>query len=131
MAVQLYWDDNNPDILILDLGSGWTWDEFHAGVARGVEMMQAASTPVYAISLPGARFPSPTGILGNFKLVIPRLPPNLVMVIIVTENYFVETVNRIFFRVSPTAGKMSRIARTIDEARQIIAEHRAKRPSVQ
>jgi hypothetical protein len=130
MAVQLYWDQNNPDILILDLGSGWTWEDFHAAVERGIEMAQSVTTPVYAISIPGARFPSPVGILGHFNLVMQHLPANMVLVVIVAENYFIETVNRIFFRVSPAAGAISRIARTLDEARQIIAEHRANHKGV-
>src|SRR5262249_38959417 len=119
-------DDQNPDILILNMQPGWTWEEFHTAVDQAVTLAQTVSYPVYAVSIPGVGFPSVSGILNHFKKVLNQLPANMVLVVIVTDNYFIETVNRIFFRVAPSAAAIGRIARSLDDARQIIAEHRAK-----
>jgi hypothetical protein len=127
MGIQMQWDAQDPDILIFDLRSQWVWDEFHAAVQDGLHLMNSSGQPVYVISLSGAGFPHSPRILGEFKKVTRVLPPNVALIVVVTDNFLVESVNQIFFKVSPLGRRIGRLAKTPDAARAMIAEHRAKR----
>lgn len=129
MAIQLQWEQHDPNILVFDLRSDWTWEEFHAAVKIGAEMMQNAPAPgpVYVISLAPTAFPPSYSVISHFQNVVQHLPPNLALIVVVTDNFLVETINQIFFKVSPLGRRVGRLAKTVDNARQIIANHYVRR----
>ena len=118
MGIQVQWDAQDPDILVFDLRSQWTWDEFHATVQDLLAMINSAAPPIYIMTLSAAGFPQKVSRL---------VPPSIALVVVVTDNFLVETVNEIFFRVSPLGRRIGRLAKTIDAARAIIADHRIQR----
>lgn len=126
MGIQLQWDAQDSDILIFDLRAQWLWDEFHAAVQNGLQLMNSTTQPVYVIILSASGFPHSPSILGEFKKVTRLFPPNLAMVVVVTDNFLVETVNQVFFKVSPLGRRIGRLAKSVDTARALIAEHRAR-----
>lgn len=126
MGIQLQWDAQDPDILIFDLRSQWIWDEFHAAVQDGLHLMNSAAHPIYVITLSAAGFPHSPSILSEFKKVTRILPPHIALIVVVTDNFMVETVNQIFFKVSPLGRRIGRLAKSVDAARAMIADHRAK-----
>ena len=127
MGIQVQWDAQDPDILVFDLRSQWTWDEFHATVQDLLVMINSAAPPIYIMTLSAAGFPHSPSILSEFQKVSRLLPPSIALVVVVTDNFLVETVNEIFFRVSPLGRRIGRLAKTIDAARAIIADHRTQR----
>jgi len=86
VGIQIRWDDLDPDILILDYRSNWTWDEYHAATHRATSMIRTVSSPAYVIGLGSEGFPiSPNGILSQFNRVVPQLPPNLALIVVVPD----------------------------------------------
>jgi hypothetical protein len=127
MGIQSQWDADEPDILLFDLRSQWTWDEFHVAAQRLVGMISSVPYPVYVITLSATSFPVSPSVLGEFHKVSRIIPPTVALIVVVTDNFLIETVNEVFFRVSPLARRVGRLAKTLDSARQLIAAHRAKR----
>jgi len=126
MGIQLQWEQHDPDILLFDLRSNQTWDDFHAAVQQGIEMLYDVPYPVYVITLSASGFPPSASILSHFHKVAQQLPPNMALIVVVTDNFLVETINQIFFKISPLGRKLGRLAKTMDEARQIIAQYHAQ-----
>ncbi|MEO8608713.1 MAG: hypothetical protein ABI690_12560 [Chloroflexota bacterium] len=127
MGIQVQWDVQDPDILVFDLRAQWDWNEFHAAVRDGISMMNSLTQPVYVITLSAHGFPPSSSVLSEFQKVMRILPQNVALIVVVTDNFMVETINQIFFRVSPLGRRIGRLAKTIDAARVLIAEDRAKR----
>jgi hypothetical protein len=127
MGIQVLWDTQEFDILIFDLRAEWTWGEFHACVEEAMRMIHDCSHTIYAIVLPPTTFPASPSIITEFQRVTRMLLPSIALIVVVTNSFLVETVNEIFFRVSPLAGRIGRLAKTMDDARQLIASHRAQR----
>ncbi len=127
MSIQVEWDAQDQNILVFDLRSQGDWNEFHLAVQDGFCLINSVSQPVYVILLSAKRFPPSPSILSEFQKATRLLPPNIALIVVVTDNYMVETINQIFFRVSPLGRRIGRLAKTVDAARTLIAEHRAKR----
>ena len=117
MGIQLQWDEQDPDILIFDLRAQWTWDEFHAAVQDGLHLMNSAAQLVYIITLSTHGFPPSPSVLSEFQKVSRVLPTSVALIVVVTDNFMVETINQIFFRVSPLGRRIGRLAKTTDAAR--------------
>jgi hypothetical protein len=126
VSIQLQWEEHDPAILLFDLRAEWTWDEFHATITEGVSMMRGLPYPVYAITFVTHVFPPSASVLSHFQAISQQLPSNLALIVVVTDNFFVETINQIFFKISPLGRKLGRLAKTMDEARQLIAQHHAQ-----
>jgi hypothetical protein len=126
MAVQCYWDQHDPHIFIFDLRADWTWEEFHAAADTAMETVKNVSEPVYVISLSSGTFPPANSIISHFQRIIQQLPPNLALIVVVTDSFLVETINQIFFKVSPLGRRIGRLAKTKDAARQVILNYHAK-----
>ena len=127
MGIQVHWDEQESDILVFDLRAQWTWDEAHTTIQSGLEMINSTAYPVYVMTLTDHGFPPSPSILNEFQKVARVLPPHVMLVVVVTDNFMVETINQIFYRVSPTGHRIGRLAKTPDAARAMIAEHRATR----
>jgi hypothetical protein len=126
VSIQLQWEQHDPAIIVFDLRAQWTWDEFHATITEGVAMMRGLPYPVYAIVLATHAFPPSSSVISHFQNIAQKLPPNLALIVVVTDNFFIETINQIFFKISPVGRKLGRLAKTVDEARQVIAKHYAQ-----
>jgi hypothetical protein len=127
MGIQVQWDAQDPDILVFDLRCEWDWKEFHAAVQGAMPMILNTAHSVYVMTLSADSFPQSPSILSEFQKVARLLPPNIALIVVVTDNYLVETINQIFFRVSPLGRRIGRLAKTTDAARAMIAEHRVQR----
>jgi hypothetical protein len=127
MGIQVQWDAQDPDIIVFDLRASWTWADFHAAVQDGLRLMNSVTQPVYVITLSATSFPPSPSILNEFQKVACVLPPSIALIVVVTDNFVIETINQIFFRVSPLGRRVGRLAKTMDAARAMIANHRAQR----
>lgn len=127
MGIQSQWDVHEPDIVLFDLRSQWTWDEFHVAAQALTAMINSVSYPVYVVTLSSSSFPPSPSVLGEFQKVSRTIPPSVALIVVVTDNFLIETVNEVFFRVSPLARRIGRLAKSLDAAHQMIAAHRSKR----
>lgn len=126
MTIQYYWDQHDPNIFVFDLREVWTWDEFHTAADTAMESIKNVAEPVYVISLAAAGFPYSDSVISHFQRITQQLPPNLILIVVVTDNFLVETVNQIFFKISPSGRRIGRIAKSLDAARQLILDYHAK-----
>jgi hypothetical protein len=126
MAVHYYWDQHDPNIFIFDLRADWTWEEFYAAADTAMETIKNVSEPVYVISLAARTFPPANSIISHFHRIIQQLPPNLALIVVVTDSFLVETINQIFFKVSPLGRRIGRLAKSIDAARKLILDYHGK-----
>src|SRR5262245_22079145 len=101
MGIQMQWDAQDPDILVFDLRCQWTWDEFHAAVQGLVALVNSVTHPVYVMTLSAPSFPASPSVLSEFQKVSRVLPPSIALIVVVTDNFLIETINEVIFRVSP------------------------------
>jgi hypothetical protein len=131
MGIQVQWDEFEPDTILINLESDWAWDEYHAAARHSFELAHRVTHPVYVIVLAYRRFPgSPGDVLMHLLRVSKSIPQNMALIILVTNDFFIESVNQVLFRISPTGRQVGRLAKTSDEARRMIVEHRAKHKPV-
>jgi hypothetical protein len=126
MTIQYYWDQHDPNIFIFDLREVWTWEEFHTAADTAMESIKNVAQPVYVISLAATGFPPSDSIISHFQRITQQFPPNLILIVVVTDNFLVETVNQIFFKISASGRRIGRIAKSLDAARQLILDYHAK-----
>lgn len=124
--IVLQWDDAEQSIILADFVAKWTWDDFHEALTRAYEMAASVPHRVDIIANSRVSVPMPSGSAFSHLSRVSKLQPENVKVIaIVTQNSFIRTVNEVLFRINRKAAESGAIARTVEEAREIIAARRA------
>src|SRR5215813_9922042 len=99
MPINVFWDDDAKTIIRSEGEGAWTWEEFHQGLAKIVEMMNSVPHRVDLIhaSRPDSRRPSGSG-MPHYQRAARLMPPNAGMSIFVTSNAFGRAIVNIFSR---------------------------------
>ena len=126
MGVGVSWDDQAKTILRLDYSEKWTWAEVSTAMDEGITLMRSVTGKVCIIHDLTRSAAVPAGALTNAKRFTTGLPPNWDLSIVVGSGTFTETLLNIFSRVYIKLGEHYRTAQNIEDARKIIAQHRAK-----
>jgi hypothetical protein len=130
MPVAIAWGNDEHTVLIGTLDWPWTWDELSAGWYQAVEMMGSVDYPVHTIVV-GKTTSFPIGnILSNLSSITKNVPSNIGLAIMVTENGFQQTINNIFFRLSPGLRHKGFVVDSLDKAFALIAQETGKRERV-
>jgi len=126
MPITMEWGNDEQTIILAMIDWPWTWDELSAAWNTGVEMMSSVPHDVHTIVLAKtARFPI-GNILSNLTAITKNVPVNIGFAIMVTENRFQQTINNIFFSLSPRLGKKGRVVSSLDKAFALIADEAGK-----
>ncbi len=129
MHIYHQWDDPEQ-ILLLRLEDGWTWEEYHSVVAQLSETVRQLNHTVDAIVENTAKIPFPAGsALSNLRQVTRVLPNNFGVIVVVSPNPFVKTINNILMQLAPKLRETIALADTREEAYAIVVERRAQRGS--
>jgi hypothetical protein len=122
MPVNIEWNDPEKTVIVATIDWPWDWDELGATWKTGVEMMNSVQHPVYMVAVAKtSRFPV-GNILSNLTHMMKIVPDNIGLAIMVTENRFQETINQIFFKLSPGLRQKGRVVSSLDKALALVAE---------
>ena len=122
MGITVVWDDDAKSIIRWDFEGYWTWEDFQAGVEQSLEMAQSVTHRIDVIpDATGTEHLSP-GALPQFRHVFEVSPPHLRLMVITGANPFAQAIVNVFIRLNRISNW--RIAKTLDEARAIIAQDR-------
>ena len=126
MGIVVTWDDIDRYIIRMDFRGKWTWGEFQTARQQVRTLMESVDYPVYFIVDFSGGFPPPPDTLRIVYRSMLDRPRNASTTVIVSQSSFVETLYDIFGKAFPTLGERLRLARSIEEARVILANLRLR-----
>jgi hypothetical protein len=127
MNVRYQWSDDQT-LLLLTLEEGWTWAEYHSVVRELSAAIRQLGHPVDAIVENTARIPFPSGsALSHLRQMMRVVPDNIGVIVVVSPNPLVKTINQILFTIAPKLRETVELADTRAEALAIIEKWRAQR----
>jgi len=121
MSVQVSWDDDTKRIMGYMLDNNWTWDEFFAAKKQANAMMDTVPHKLGVIvdATHSAIFPS--DMLTNARNALRTKHPNVVIVVIVANKPFLNTMLTTLKAVTLFASRLQ-LAHSLDEARALIQQ---------
>ncbi|MBZ0286920.1 MAG: hypothetical protein K8I30_04855, partial [Anaerolineae bacterium] len=122
MPIDMEWGNTEKTVIVATIDWPWDWNELAAAWKSGVAMMNSVEHPVHTIAVAKTqRFPV-GNILSNLTNMMKIVPDNIGLAIMVTENRFQETINTIFFKLSPGLRQKGRVVNSLDKAMALVAE---------
>ena len=120
MAIAMTWAEYELPLIYCEFEGTWNWNDFHRSAIEGIQMIQSVQPNVNVIvnglrSLgmpPGSPFPH----LGK---MLRHLPPNVGLLIIVTERAFTQKAMAIMAKMYDMQEQICTV-NTLDEAERII-----------
>jgi hypothetical protein len=126
MGIIVTWDDSDHHIIRMDFRNKWTWGEFQESRRQVRELLESVDYPVYFIIDFSDGFPPPPDTLRVVYRSMTDRPRNASTSVIVSRSAFVETLFGIFSKAFPLLAERLIQARTVDEARVILANLRLR-----
>ncbi len=126
MVVHYYLDERDSTIIRLVLDGQWTWAEYFVVLEQILTHVRSKDTMFDCIVEGRMGFPGGSA-LSQLNHVVRQLPPNIGVIVVVTSNSFVRTINQILFQISKRAQSIGSVADTIDQAYAIISARRIER----
>jgi hypothetical protein len=128
MTVMVEWD-NPPQKTIVryTFSRGWTWEEFHAAIQQGVEMVEGLPYIVNMIIDMSGSSLLPNNVLSNVRNSMQNAPKPYDLAVIVTTNRFIMSIFDIMRRVSPKLAAKHPVVPTLDAARARLADYDRQR----
>ena len=124
MGISVVWDDVEHTVIRWDFAEGWTWDEFQTAFEHSVKMTEDMTRRVDVIPYVEAAKSIPPSALGQFNRITRQMPPITGLVVITGGNTLVNAMISTFRSVYRVGSW--RTASTLDEARALIQQDRAK-----
>jgi hypothetical protein len=127
MPVTTEWGNDEHTIMIATIEWPWTWDELSAGWKAATDQIRSVPHPVHTIAYAKTtRFPV-GNILSNLAGITKNVPDNIGLAIAVTENRFQETINTIFFKLSPMLRNKGHVVNSLEKAYALCAKEDANK----
>lgn len=126
MPVRVVWDDDAQTIIRWDYEGKWTWVEVSTAFETVVRLMRSVDHTVCIIHDLSRSAGLPGAALTNARRFTAALPENWDISVVVGAGTFIESVLSVFSKVYQKLGARYRTARSLDEARALIAQHRSK-----
>jgi hypothetical protein len=125
MPIITQWDNDEKTIVRHDFQGRWTWEEFFEAERRANELVATVTHRVDIISNMREGAMPHQGALANARSVIHRLKANL-GVIVVVVNPLLAATTKVFKKVDKDFDRVVRAANSVQDARQVIEQERAK-----
>ena len=122
MPVRTHWDNEAKTALRYDLEGEWTWDEFHTAAEEGKTMRREVAHTVDIIANLDNSVRIPPNALSQMKQFTYADRENKGLTIIAGGGGFTIALVRVYTRVFRSAQDYVRAFRSLEEARQFIAE---------
>lgn len=131
MAIQIFWHDEEKQIIRCDVNGRWTWGDLQSALRKTISMMDSVQHKVdFIIDLRNGSFmTNPLSALAQAQSVAtPETHPNEGVKVVVGANALVRTVYDGYRRITTSMGKnqVFQFANTMDEAHRIIEQQRSR-----
>ncbi len=127
MKITVVWDNTEQTLIRFDFNGRWSFDDFFEATRTAHGMIEARThqKPV-ATLLNFNKYPVTTGNLISFaQRGIAHKHAQTAVVILVTENSFIEAIRKTLVKVYPTVGSSFLQANTLDQGRIVALQHLA------
>jgi hypothetical protein len=128
MTVQIHWDDDAHSILRFEIERDWNWPAFWVAFEGHSKEVQNLPYRIDVISDASKIRGLPSGSFTEFRKFEQISPDNVVLTVVVVTSPFARATIGTFTQIFKNV--RFRFAGSLDEARRIIAEHRAHDPLV-
>ncbi|MEO8606614.1 MAG: hypothetical protein ABI690_01930 [Chloroflexota bacterium] len=129
MPVQIIWDDAEQTTIRFEMTGKWSWDEFYGSYENIWDEVTKVGHRVDAIADVTQTTHVPAGSISRVRSYASKRPENTGIIVFAGANSYLtaimQTVQNLFKTVMQRSISI-RFATTLDEARAIIAEARAK-----
>jgi hypothetical protein len=122
MPVHVDWDNDEKTIIYALYEGQWTWEEFYGAIRQCQEMNATVPHPVHIIAHLRGNFLPRGAWVSHSENAIKRSNSSMGFIVIVTESQFLQSLMRVSSTVSPKWRETYRVARTVEEARTLIAQ---------
>lgn len=127
MPVEAYWVDDEQTLIQYDFEGVWTWEEFYPVYGQVVEMMKTVPHKVDNILDLRASRGVPPNALSHLKNLTDKQLPNTGVCIFVTDNSVLTLLYRTGAKFHPAINQTFALVKSLEEARDIVAESRSQR----
>ena len=128
MGIEVVWDNEEKTIIRYDYGSAWTWEDYWAASQSAREMLKTVAYEVDIIANFEAGMRPPLSAISHFKQSLDTTPENLGVVVVAGRDDLLKALVSIFNKIYDQFRLTVLIASSLDEARAILAERRARNP---
>ena len=128
MPLKAEWLDAQKTIMGCTGEGTWTWDDYHKTLDEIANQFKATQRRVdlVIISKPNAIVPKGSS-MPHYQRAMRIMPPNLGLLVMVTNNTFARTIVSIFSKVYPNKDNVKLVmVASLDEAKIRIASDRMK-----
>lgn len=127
MGIELYWDNDEQTVMLLEFEGQWTWDDLFEALAKAKKVSARADYEIGAIVnvAGGVRFPGGTLLnaqsFENAKKLLSMSGGSTGPVVIAGTNPMMRTAFEMMARISPQSTANIHFAPTLDAARLFLA----------
>lgn len=127
MSISVGWHDVDQTIVRYDFSGVWNWDEVYGAVETAIEMEESVTYRVDVILnlLDSAHVP-PNAITHVKNIATTKMPDNLKMAVLVTENRAMQVLFNIGSRLYRKIEEKFYVATSLETALNVITQSRAR-----
>ena len=128
MSITVTWGNAEKTYTVFRFEGKWTWDEYHQSIQDGLVLVKDCPYTVnILIDMTECRL-FPQNLLSHFNHSMSEPPKSFDLAVIVTSSKFVEILAGMIERASAQRKTRFRVAKTLEQAHQILAEHDKEHP---
>ncbi|HEC21364.1 MAG TPA: hypothetical protein ENI95_00445 [Chloroflexi bacterium] len=121
MGVIARWDNGDRKTLLIEFSDPWTWNDYHAMIARATEMVNQVIHTVDVIAdLRNSSTVPDSDVIRNLVGGLNQMPYNVGLYVIVGLDGFEKSIATVFEKAMNSAA----VVRSLDEARAYLARWR-------
>jgi hypothetical protein len=120
VPIDVTWGDDQKTYTIFKFSGKWTWDEYHAGVQAGVNLIKDIPYNVNILLDMAECNLFPNNMLSHFGTSMQRPPRDFDLAVIVTTSGFVQAFASIIDKVYGKKGTRFKVVKTLDEAHAML-----------
>ena len=129
MGIRIEWDDEEKMILCHIYEGNWTVEDFYLAVDESRRLLLEVGHPVDLIVDMRTSAAPPSGILPAYRYADQRVPDNQRLIVMVKTDSVMKAFNRVIGDIAPRASENRYLADSMEEARELIANHAARADS--
>jgi hypothetical protein len=119
-SMRVFWYDDEKTILIRELASEWTWEDYEMSILQMRQMILEVQHELFVI-IDGRQIQKmPKEALHHFQTANRKLPPHVKMRLLVSRNKLAHEIYKMLRRLSPADFENFHFVSSIEDAYQKI-----------